>query len=135
MTGEFEIAGISTGTWWSSPTNAAASVYSGYSLPRQTSLDITDFGWEISNDQNDDFMSMHNSFFEGLFDPNEQLLSDSWPKSTISSAKSELPESFPFLDNMFLIDSEAHDNIKDHKSKEQITHDCMNLTSKARNYQ
>ncbi|KAL0846336.1 hypothetical protein Bca101_019582 [Brassica carinata] len=131
MTGEFEIAGISTGTWWSSPTNAAASVYSGYSLPRQTSLDITDFGWEISNDQNDDFMSMHNSFFEGLFDPNEQLLSDSWPKSTISSAKSELPESFPFLDNIFLIDSEAHDNIKDHKSKEQITHDCMNLTSKA----
>ncbi|KAJ0264951.1 Transcription factor bHLH114 [Hirschfeldia incana] len=132
MAGEFEIAGISTGTWWSSPTNAAASIFSGYSLPRptETSLDITDFGWEISNDHNDDFMNMHNSFFEGLFDPNEQLLSDSWPQSTISNAKSELPESFPFLDNMFLVDSEAHDHIKDHKSKEQITHDRMNLTSK-----
>ncbi|CAH8385831.1 unnamed protein product [Eruca vesicaria subsp. sativa] len=131
-TGEFEIAGISTGTWWSSPTNAATSVFSGYSLPcpTETSLDITDFGWQNfdskTNDHNDDFMNMHNSFFEGLFDPNEQLLSDSWPKTTITNAKSELLESFPFLDNMFLVDSEAHD----HNSKERITQDCMNLTSK-----
>ncbi|KAH0858433.1 hypothetical protein HID58_086694, partial [Brassica napus] len=132
MTGEFEMAG----TWWSSPINTATSVFSGYSLPRPTesSLDITDFGWQNfdnkTNDHNDDFMNMHNSFFEGLFDPNEQLLSDSWPKTTIS-AKSELLESFPFLDNIFLIDSEAHDQIKDHKSLEQTTQDCMNLTSKA----
>ncbi|XP_018465586.2 transcription factor bHLH114 [Raphanus sativus] len=132
MTGEFEMAG----TWWSSPINTATSVFSGYSLPRHTesSLDITDFEWQNfdnkTNDHNDDFMNMHNSFFEGLFDPNEQLLSDSWPKTTISTAKSELLESFPFLDNMFLINSEAHDHIKDHKSKEQITQDCMNLTPK-----
>ncbi|KAG5383771.1 hypothetical protein IGI04_035241, partial [Brassica rapa subsp. trilocularis] len=135
MTGEFEMAG----TWWSSPINTATSVFTGYSLPRPTesSLDITDFGWQNfdnkTNDHNDDFMNMHNSFFEGLFDPNEQLLSDSWPKTTIS-AKSELLESFPFLDNILLIDSEAHDQIKDHKSLEQTTQDCMNLTSKARNY-
>ncbi|KAJ4876460.1 basic helix-loop-helix (bHLH) DNA-binding superfamily protein [Raphanus sativus] len=119
MTGEFEMAG----TWWSSPINTATSVFSGYSLPRHTesSLDITDFEWQNfdnkTNDHNDDFMNMHNSFFEGLFDPNEQLLSDSWPKTTISTAKSELLESFPFLDNMFLINSEAHDHIKDHKSR------------------
>ncbi|WZZ14287.1 hypothetical protein YC2023_107376 [Brassica napus] len=110
------------GTWWSSPINTATSVFSGYSLPRPTesSLDITDFGWQNfdnkTNDHNDDFMNMHNSFFEGLFDPNEQLLSDSWPKTTIS-AKSELLESFPFLDNILLIDSEAHDQIKDHKAR------------------
>ncbi|KAL0645192.1 hypothetical protein Bca4012_043483 [Brassica carinata] len=60
MTGEFEMAG----TWWSSPINTATSVFSGYSLPRPTesSLDITDFGWQNfdnkTNDHNDDFMNM-----------------------------------------------------------------------------
>ncbi|KAL0845622.1 hypothetical protein Bca101_018868 [Brassica carinata] len=139
-TGEFEIAGISTGTWWSSPTNTATALFCGYSLPRptETSLDITDFGWENfvkeTNEHNDDFMNMHNSFFEGLVDPNEQLLSDCWPETTIPNARSELLESIPFLDNMFLIDSEAESfldhEIRDHNSKEQITHNCKNLTSK-----
>jgi hypothetical protein len=82
---------------------------------------------------------MHNSFFEGLLiDPNDQLLPDPWSKSTIPNAKSELLENFPFLDNMFLVDSEAESlldhEIRNHKSsKEQITQDYKNLTSKARN--
>lgn len=64
MTEEFEIAGISTGTWWSSPTNTA-TVFSGYSLPCSTeiSLDVTNFGWQnienkIYNYHNDGFMNM-----------------------------------------------------------------------------
>ncbi|KAL1216382.1 Transcription factor [Cardamine amara subsp. amara] len=139
MTEEFEIAGISNGTWWSSPANTA-TIFSGYSLPRSTeiSLDVATLGWQNFenkiNDHNDDFMNMHNSFFDGLFDPNEQLLSDSWPKTTIPNAKSEMLESFPFFDNMFLFDSEAESfldhEIRNHKSKEQITQDCKNITSK-----
>ncbi|KAG7557702.1 Myc-type basic helix-loop-helix (bHLH) domain [Arabidopsis suecica] len=139
MTEEFEIAGISTGAWWSSPTNTA-TVFSGYSLPRSTeiSLDVTNFGWQNFdnkiNNPNDGFINMHNSFFEGLFDPNEQLLPDSWPKITVPNAKSELLESFPFLDNMFLIDTEAESfldhEIRNHNSKEQTTQDCKNFTSK-----
>ncbi|VVB07848.1 unnamed protein product [Arabis nemorensis] len=136
MTEEFEIAG----TWWTSPTDS----FSGYSLPRSTeiSLDVTNFGWQNVdnkiNDQSDDYNMnlhtsqiswnqsiMHSSFFEGLFDPNEQLQSDSWPKATIPNAKSELLESFPFFDNMFLIDSEGESlldhEIRNHNSKEQIT--------------
>ncbi|KFK32220.1 hypothetical protein AALP_AA6G213400 [Arabis alpina] len=150
MTEEFEIAGISTGTWWTSPTNS----FSGYSLPRSTeiSLDVTNFGWQNFdnkiNDQNDDYNMnlntsqisswnqsiMHNSFFEGLFDPNEQLQSDSWPRTTIPNTKSERLESLPFFDNMFLIDSEADSfldqEIRNHNSKEQITQACNNPTSK-----
>ncbi|EOA22947.1 hypothetical protein CARUB_v10003683mg [Capsella rubella] len=132
MTEEFEIAGISTGTWWSSPTNTAA-VFSGYSLPRSTeiSLDATNFGWQNIenkiNDHNDGFMNMHNSFFEGFFDPNEQVLSDSWTNTTTPNTKPALLESFPLFDNMFLIDSEAEsflDNeIRIHKYKEQNTQD------------
>ncbi|OAO99985.1 hypothetical protein AXX17_AT4G04990 [Arabidopsis thaliana] len=144
MTEEFEIAGISTGAWWSSPTNTAA-VFSGYSLPCSTEIspDVTNFGWQNFdnkiNDHNDGCMNMHNSFFEGLLiDPNEQILPDPWSKSTITNAKSELLENFPFLDNMFLVDSEAESfldhEIRNHKSsKEQITQDYKNLTSKARN--
>lgn len=61
MTEELEIAGISTGTWWNSPTNAASAVFSSYSLPRSTeiSLDITNFGWQNFdnkiNDHDDDY--------------------------------------------------------------------------------
>ncbi|ESQ38077.1 hypothetical protein EUTSA_v10029319mg [Eutrema salsugineum] len=140
MTGEFEIAGISTGTWWSSPTNAE-TVFSGYSLTRPTeniSLDISDFGWQNFdnkfNDRNDDLLNIHNSFFDGLFDPNEQIISDSWAKTTIPDSKSELLESLPFLDNTFLIDSEAESfldhEIRNYKSKEQITQDSKNLITK-----
>lgn len=46
-------------------------------------------------------------------------------------------EIFPFLDNMFLIDSEAESFldhvIRNHKSKEQFTQECKHLTSEARN--
>ncbi|ANM66810.1 basic helix-loop-helix (bHLH) DNA-binding superfamily protein [Arabidopsis thaliana] len=116
MTEEFEIAGISTGAWWSSPTNTAA-VFSGYSLPCSTEIspDVTNFGWQNFdnkiNDHNDGCMNMHNSFFEGLLiDPNDQLLPDPWSKKAES-----------------LLDHE----IRNHKSsKEQITQDYKNLTSK-----
>lgn len=63
MTEEFEIAGSSTGTWWSSPTNSDA-VFSAYSLSRPTeiSLDVTDFGWQNFdnniNDHNDGLLNM-----------------------------------------------------------------------------
>ena len=62
--GDFEIAGISTGKWWSSPTNSTTAVFSGYSLPRptETSLDITDFRRQSfdnkTNNYNDDFINM-----------------------------------------------------------------------------
>uniref|UniRef100_A0A0D3ASM0 Uncharacterized protein n=1 Tax=Brassica oleracea var. oleracea TaxID=109376 RepID=A0A0D3ASM0_BRAOL len=134
--GDFEIAGISTGKWWSSPTNSTTAVFSGYSLPRptETSLDITDFRRQSfdnkTNNYNDDFINMHNSFFQGLLDPNNQLLSDSWRKT---NSKFELLERFPFLENMFLIDSEA-ESFLDYETKEPkeiITQDCKNLTSKA----
>ncbi|CAN8246219.1 unnamed protein product [Cochlearia groenlandica] len=139
MTEEFETAGISTGLWWNSPLNTSGAVFSDYSLPRstETSLDITNFTWQDIdnkiNDHNDhDIM---NIFFEGLFDPNEQLQSDSWPKNTIPNAKSEFIENFSVFDDMFLIDSEAesffdHD-IRNNKSNEQVTQACNNVTSKA----
>lgn len=60
MTEEFEIPGISTGAWWSSPTNTTTV----YSLPRSTeiSLDVTNFGWQNFDnkidDPNDGFINM-----------------------------------------------------------------------------
>ncbi|RID75611.1 hypothetical protein BRARA_B02646 [Brassica rapa] len=101
--GDFKIAGISTGKWWSSPTNSTAAVFSGYSLPRptETSLDITDCRRQNfdnkTNNYNDDFFNI-----------------------------------FPFLEKMFLIDSEA-ESFLDYETKEPkeiITQDCKNLTSK-----
>ncbi|CAN8308509.1 unnamed protein product [Cochlearia groenlandica] len=133
MTEEFEIAG----TWWCSPANAA-TVFSGLPRPTEINLDdITNFGWQnfdnkTNYNHNDDLMNMHNSFFEGLIDPNEQVIS--WPISTAPTAKSEFLESFTMLDNMFLIDSEANtflDNeIINYKSKEQTTQENKNVTSK-----